>query len=103
MRDMQGVGELVKTVAVSWFFLGDLNRSLPKAPNIRNRAKIVQNRAFLNLWFAKPMVCVRVAFHENDGNHDKEFNAGFAEVTATTKMTKTTGIQGANHGFPVQL
>ena len=29
-------------------------------------------RAFLNLWFAKPMVCVRVAFHENDGNHEND-------------------------------
>ena len=28
-------------------------------------------RALLNLWFAKPMVCMRVALHENDGNHDK--------------------------------
>ena len=27
-------------------------------------------RAFLNPWFAKPMVCMRVAFHENDGNHE---------------------------------
>ena len=77
------------------------------------------NRVFLNLWFAKPMVCVRVAFHENDflnlwfacespftendGNHakmtkmktnqtakNKELSAGFAEITETTKMTKTT-------------
>ena len=29
-------------------------------------------RAFLNLWFAKPMVCLRVAFHENDGNHEND-------------------------------
>ena len=54
------------------------------------------------------MVCVRVAFHENDGNHEndeddsdratnKELSAGFAEIT---EMTKTTRIQGANHGFP---
>ena len=27
-------------------------------------------RAFIDLWFAKPMVCMRVAFHENDGNRD---------------------------------
>ena len=31
-------------------------------------------RAFLNLWFGKPMVCVRVAFHENDGNHENDEN-----------------------------
>ena len=27
---------------------------------------------FLNLWFAKPVVCVQVAFHENDGNHEND-------------------------------
>ena len=32
------------------------------------------NRVFLNLWFAKPMVWVRVAFHENDGNHENDEN-----------------------------
>ena len=31
-------------------------------------------RAFPNLWFGKPMVCVRVAFHENDGNHENDEN-----------------------------
>ena len=71
-------------------------------------------RVFLNLWFGKPMVCVRVAFHENDGNHENDENdkdnsdhykQGVEcrirkEITETTKMTKTTGIQGANHKFP---
>ena len=33
-----------------------------------------KNRVFLNLWFAKPMVCVRVAFHENCGNHENDEN-----------------------------
>ena len=58
---------------------------------------------------------MRVAFHENDRNHEnnkndkdnsesqtatnKEFNAGLAEITETTQMTKTTGMRGANHGF----
>ena len=59
------------------------------------------------------MVCVRVACHENDGNHEndendkatqtatnKELSAGSTEITETTKTTKTTGIKGANHGFP---
>ena len=32
------------------------------------------SRVFLNLWFGKPMVCVRVAFHENDGNHENDEN-----------------------------
>ena len=73
----------------------------------------VNDRVFLNPCFGKPMVCVRVAFRENDGNHENDENAedtqtatnkglsaGLAEITETTKMTKTTGIQGANHGFP---
>ena len=73
----------------------------------------LKNRVFLNLWFGKPMVSVRVAFHENDGNHEndetmktaqtatnKELTAGFAEIKETTKMTKTTQIQGANHRLP---
>ena len=33
-----------------------------------------EDREFLNLWFAKPMVCVRVAFHENDRNHENDEN-----------------------------
>ena len=33
-----------------------------------------EDRVFLNLWFAKPMVWVRVAFHENDGNHENDEN-----------------------------
>ena len=31
-----------------------------------------QNRVFLNLWFPKLMVCLRVTFHENDGNHEND-------------------------------
>ena len=56
------------------------------------------------------MVCVQVAFRENDGNDEidedtqtatnKGLSAGIGEITETTKMTKTKGIQGANHGFP---
>ena len=56
-------------------------------------------RAFLNLWFAKPMVCMPVAFHENDGSHtkmtktmkatqtatNKELSVGFTEITETTE------------------
>ena len=61
------------------------------------------------------MVCMRVGFHENDGNHEndednsdsyivinKELSAGLAEITETTEMTKTMGIKGANHVFPKQ-
>ena len=57
------------------------------------------------------MVCMRVAFHENDGNHEKRRNATkttqtatnkelSAGLTETTEATKTMGIQGANQGFP---
>ena len=32
-------------------------------------------RAFLNLWFAKAMVCTRVSFHETHGeNHANDEN-----------------------------
>ena len=58
-----------------------------------------------------PMVCKRVAFHKNDGNHEnyeenshsykKEFSAGLVEITETTEMTKTQGIWGANHGLEI--
>ena len=33
-----------------------------------------ETQVFLNPWFAKPMVWVRVAFHENDGNHENDEN-----------------------------
>ena len=84
-------------------------------PNFVIHNCISNYRAFLNLWFAKPMVWVRVAFHENDGNHendkDDEDNSDSykqgaeLEITETTKMTRkpresrvqTTG--SPNHGF----
>ena len=56
------------------------------------------------------MVCVWVAFHANDGNHENDednsdsYKQGFecwkSEKHGTTKMTKPTRIRGANHGFP---
>ena len=59
------------------------------------------------------MVCVRVAFHKKDGNHkndesDEDNSDSYKQGVerwirgnhGTTKMTKTTGIQGANHGLP---
>ena len=73
------------------------------------------SRAFLNLWFAKPMVCMWAAFHENEGNHENDENdednsdsckqaieCWIREMTGTTGMTKTTAIRGANHRFPKQ-
>ena len=44
------------------------------SPENGNVDKMSENRVFLNLWFAKPMVWVRVAFHENDGNHENDEN-----------------------------
>ena len=41
---------------------------------VRDSRFYAANRVFLNLWFGKPMVCVRVAFHENDGNHENYEN-----------------------------
>ena len=62
-----------------------------------------QTYGLTNLWFDKPMVCTRVALHENDGNHEttkttktaltatsKELSAGLAEITENAEMTKTT-------------
>ena len=45
------------------------------------------------------MLWVQVAFHENDGNHenDEDNSDGYKQEV---EMTKTTRIQGANHGFP---
>ena len=48
------------------------------------------NRVFLNLQFARLMDCMRVAFHENDGNHENgkndednsdSYSAGLVEIT----------------------
>ena len=33
---------------------------------------------------------------------NKELSVGSVEIMETTEMTKTTGIRGANHGFPKQ-
>ena len=71
------------------------------------------SRVFLNLWFAKPMVCLWVAFHENNGNHEttktmkttrtatnKELGAGFAKVTYTTKYGENHGKLGCKPRLP---
>ena len=61
---------------------------------------VCQTYGLPSLWFAKPMVCMWVAFHENEGNHEndendkdysdsykqgvelsKELSAGLAEIT----------------------
>ena len=62
------------------------------------------SRAFLNLWFAKPMVCMRVAFHENNRNHEhdendednsdsykEELSAGFAEIIGVATPAEPRG------------
>ena len=40
----------------------------------KNPLKYVLFGHFQNLWFGKPMVCVRVAFHDNDRNHENDEN-----------------------------
>ena len=57
---------------------------------------------------------MRVAFHENDENHENEkkglrqlqtrswLSPGLAEITEPTEMTKTMGIWDANYVFPKQ-
>ena len=81
-------------------------------------ARSAQIRALLNLRFAKPMVCMRVAFHKNDGSHEhdednsdsykegvecwtsgatqtatkKELSAGLVEIASDMEMTEATGI-----------
>ena len=52
-------------------------------------------QAFLNLLFAKPMVCTRVAFHENDRNHENN------ETTEDNSDSYKQGVEcwiGGNHG-----
>ena len=49
--------------------------TVPVCPGHRPAQNVyVYCRVFLNLWFTKPMVWVRVAFHENDGNHENDEN-----------------------------
>ena len=49
----------------------------------------------LNLWFGKPMVCVRVAFHENDGTHENDEND--EDNSDSCKQGVECKIRG-NHG-----
>ena len=67
---------------------------------------------------AKPVVWIRVAFHESNGNHENDetdqdnsdshnkrgLSAGFADmiVTESMELTRTTGIWCANHGLPTK-
>ena len=62
-------GTLPETYFRTYFDILDFYFSLGPGCFLRS-----ENRVFLNLWFAKPMVCVRVAFHENDGNHENDEN-----------------------------
>ena len=53
---------------------------------------VAEGRAFLNLWFAKPMVCMQVPFHENDGNHEND------EDNADSQNQGVKCRIGGNHG-----
>ena len=46
-----------------------------------------ESRVFLNLWFANPMVCMRVALREDDGNHENDANNKDNSVAQTATMT----------------
>ena len=50
--------------------LGALWQSVPQ----NGRVHLHTIGYFSNLWFAKPMVCMWVASHENDGNHENDEN-----------------------------
>ena len=52
-------------------------------------------QVLLNLWFGKPMFCVRVAFHENDGNHENDEND--EDNSDSCKQGVECWIRG-NHG-----
>ena len=52
-------------------------------------------RALLNLWFAKPMVCMRVAFHENDGDRENDEND---EDNSDSYRQGVECWTGGNHG-----
>ena len=52
----------------------DSHESLEFPIRANHATKMGIFRVFLNLWFAKPMVWVRVVFHENDGNHENDEN-----------------------------
>ena len=52
-------------------------------------------RVFLNLWFGKPMLCMRVAIHENDGNHENDENN--EDNSDSYKQGAECWIRG-NHG-----
>ena len=56
-------------------------------------------RVFLNLWFVKPMVFMRVTTKTTRTAKNEELSAGFEGITETKKNAKTTGIQGASHRF----
>ena len=55
-------------------------------------------RVFLNLWFAKPMVWVQVAFHENDGNHENDENDENDEDNSDSKKQGVECWIRGNHG-----
>ena len=49
-------------------------------------------RAFLNLGFARLMVCMWGVFHENDGNHEN--NENDEDNSAATNKERSAGLTG---------
>ena len=46
------------------------NRESPPCLFLKPKFKV--DRAFSNLWFAKPIVCIRVAVYDNDRNQEND-------------------------------
>ena len=60
-----------------------------------------------NLWFACGLPFtktteIKETTKKTQTATNKELRAGLAQIAETTKMMKTTGIRGANHGLPKQ-
>ena len=49
------------------------------------------DRVLLNLLFPKPTVCMRVAFHKQDGNHEND------ETTKTTQIRREKADKEKSH------
>ena len=74
---------------------------------------IARDREFLNLWFAKPMVSMQAAFHENDratkmtktakttqSAKNNELSAGSAVISGVSKRGWQTEGVGARKSLP---
>ena len=87
-------------------FTVEFNRKRPVCP--RDGSQFVPGRgpvcprdgSCLSWTPSRPKCLCLLVFCLPETATNKGLSAGIAEITETTKMTKTTGIQGASHGFP---